>query len=274
MMDWLHIERGDAPVVIAVPHAGTFIPDDLAGLFRSEWLACKDADLYVDRLYGFARKLGVTIIKTDISRSVIDVNRDPSGASLYPGMATTDLCPITSFDGEPLYEREAPNQDEIDRRRANWFTPYHQAIETELTRLKTAHGAVVLYDAHSIRSQVPRLFDGNLPTFNIGTNGGTTCAIELQQAILDVCENSGEPTVVNGRFKGGWTTRHYGAPETGVHAIQMELAMRGYLDEPSSPNAENWPSPFNPARAEPIISTLELVIAASLDFATTPRHGA
>ena len=266
MTDWLDIERGEAPLIVAFPHVG----DDLAdveGDFRSPWLARRDADWWVDRLYGFARDLGATLIRTRISRSVIDLNRDPSGASLYPGQATTELCPTTTFDGEPLYAAAPPGEAEIARRRALWFDPYHAAIAAEIERLRAVHPRVVLYDAHSIRSHVPRLFDGALPLFNIGTNGGATCDPALESAVAAICADSGRSHVLNGRFKGGWTTRHYGRPERGVHAIQMELAMRGYVNEPSDPTPDNWPSPLDTARAAAITPILTDIMKACIAFA-------
>ncbi len=263
--DWLRIARGEAPLILCFPHGGTAIPEALAARFVSPWLARKDADWWIEALYGFGAELGATTIATDISRSVIDMNRDPSGASLYPGQATTELCPTTSFDGEPLYRGDPPGADEIERRKATWFAPYHAAIEAEIARLRAVHPAVVVYDCHSIRSHVPRLFDGELPQFNIGTNSGRSCARALADAVEAVCAASGFGHVRDGRFKGGWTTRHYGRPEAGVHAIQMELACRGYMTEPASPDESNWPSPLD---ADPaILPTLRQAIAAVLDFA-------
>lgn len=266
MTDWLEIARGDAPLVVAFPHTGT----DLAGLddqFRSPWLARRDADWWVEELYAFARDLGATTVRTRISRSVIDVNRDPSGASLYPGQATTELCPTVTFDGEPLYAGEGPDEAEIERRKATWFEPYHAALAAELARLRETHPRVVLYDAHSIRSHIPRLFDGELPHFNIGTNGGATCDPALDGAVEAVCAASGFSHVLNGRFRGGWTTRHYGQPEDGIHAIQMELAIRGYADEPAEPDESNWPTPYDPARAAPLAAVLNDILKACLAFA-------
>ncbi len=269
-MSWLEIERGDAPLVVAFPHTGTGIPADIEAKLISPWLARKDADWYVDQLYGFARDLGATTIRTAISRSVIDVNRDPSGASLYPGQATTELCPTTSFDGEPLYIAGAePDTAEINRRRAVWFTPYHVAIEDELARVKARHGKAVLYDAHSIRSVVPRLFEGELPHFNIGTNRGATCHPDLTAAVEQAC-GSDFSQVTNGRFVGGWTTRHYGRPEMGFHAVQMELACRGYLDEPADANEETWPVAYDPARAAKLRDRLEAILSACITFALSP----
>jgi formiminoglutamase len=265
MSDWLEIHRGDAPLVIAFPHTGTDIPADLEAAFVSPWLARKDADWWIDRLYGFAQGLGATTIRTRMSRSVIDCNRDPSGASLYPGQATTELCPTTSFDGEPLYAAATPDAAEIARRRTRYFEPYHAAIVAELARLRERHARVVLYDAHSIRSHIPRLFPGELPQFNIGTNGGATCDPALAAAVEAICAASGHGYVLNGRFKGGWTTRHYGRPADGIHAIQMELAMRGYMAEPQPVDPGNWPSPL---AAEPaILPILEQVVGACLAFA-------
>ena len=225
-MDWLRVHRGDAPLVIAFPHGGT----DLAGLdeqFVSPWHAQIDTDWWIADLYAFAADLGATLIATGISRSVIDMNRDPSGASLYPRQATTELCPTTTFDGEPLYRFGEPDEASITQRLNLYHRPYHDTLAAELDRLKAAHGRVVLYDAHSIRSHVPRLFGGELPQFNIGTNGGATAAPELETIVANICAASGHGHVVNGRFKGGWTTRHYGRPDDGIHAVQMELAQRG-----------------------------------------------
>ncbi|MGH6786309.1 MAG: N-formylglutamate deformylase [Novosphingobium sp.] len=264
MTGWLDIHRGEAPLVFAFPHGGS----ELGGVedrFVSPWLARRDGDWWIEELYPFVRELGATTIATKVSRSVVDVNRDPSGASLYPGMATTALCPVTTFDGDPLYRGFDPEEDEIDWRRRNFFDPYHAALAAELERLRARHDRVVLYDAHSIRSRIPRLFAGELPQFNLGTNAGLTCAPELEAALAQVCETSGHTWVANGRFKGGWTTRHYGAPAAGVHAVQMELAMRGYMDEPDAPDEANWPGPIHPAPA--IGPTLRTLILAALAFA-------
>jgi formiminoglutamase len=268
-MSWLEIHRGDAPLVVAFPHTGTELPPELADAFVSPWLARKDADWWVDRLYAFARDLGATTVRTRLSRSVIDCNRDPSGASLYPGQTTTGLCPTETFDGEPLYPGKTPDQAEIDRRRSAYFDPYHAALDAELYQLREAHPRVVLYDAHSIRSHVPRLFDGELPQFNIGTNGGQTCDPALAEALTAICAASGMSHVLDGRFRGGWTTRHYGRPADGIHAIQMELAMRGYLTEPERPGPENWPAPLDPDPA--ILPTLRRVLDACLAFARDPQ---
>jgi N-formylglutamate deformylase len=265
-MNWLEVHRGAAPLIVAFPHTGTDIPPGIA--FASPWLATKDADWWIDRLYDFAAGLGATTIRTRLSRSVIDVNRDPSGASLYPGMATTELCPTTTFDGEPL---QNPDAEEIARRRALYFDPYHAAIEDEIARLRASHNNVVLYDAHSIRSHVPRLFDGELPQFNIGTNGGTTCAPALARAVEAACAATPWSQVTDGRFKGGWTTRHYGRPEQGVHAIQMELACRGYVDEPAVFDEAHWPTPYTETRAAPMRAALTQVLHACLTFAGAPE---
>ena len=268
MTGWLDVARGDAPLIVSVPHAGT----ELAGLeaaFVSPWLARVDTDWWLGDLYAFAVDLGATVVRTAVSRSVIDVNRDPSGASLYPGQATTGLCPVTTFDGEPLYrDGHAPDDTEIARRRATYHAPYHAALAAEIARLRARHSAVVLYDAHSIRSRVPRLFAGELPVFNIGTNDGASCAPALTAAIEAVCDASGHSRVTNGRFKGGWITRHHGDPARGVHAVQMELAMRGYIDEPVTPTPADWPTPYRPERAEPLRAILERVLAAALAFAS------
>lgn len=266
--DWLHVEQGSAPLLLSVPHAGTNLRA-LQDRFVSPWLARKDADWHVPQLYGFARALGATMVWTDVSRSVIDVNRDPSGQSLYPGQATTDLCPTTTFDGETLYRADAALQpQDIEARRERYFDPYHAALNREVARLLDQHAHIVVYDCHSIRSSVPRLFDGILPQFNIGTNDGKTCAPELAQAVHSVCAASSFSVVLNGRFKGGFITRHFGQPERRVHAIQMELAMRGYLrEQPGKVSEANWPPPFEPTHAAPVRDVLRDVLEHCISFA-------
>ena len=267
-MLWLEGEPGEAPLGVSFPHTGTDIPPEIEARLASPWLARKDADWWIQQLYGFAADLGATTVRTAISRTVIDVNRDPSGASLYPGQATTELCPATTFDGEPLYQPEAgPGPVEIDQRRDRYFTPYHAALQAELDRLRALHGKVVLYEAHSIRSRIPRLFEGELPNFNLGTNGGASCDPALTSLVEAACDASPFSRVTNGRFKGGWTTRRYGQPGAGVHAIQMELACRGYMDEPDAPpTPQTWPAPYDPDRAAPMRAVLTDILKAALAF--------
>jgi formiminoglutamase len=271
MPDWLHIQRGEAQLIVSMPHTGTEIPPEIESHLVSPWLGRKDADWHIEKLYDFAVALDATIIRTSNSRTMIDCNRDPSGASLYPGQATTELCPTTTFDGEPLYRDGCgPDADEIARRRTRYFDHYHAAIASEITRLKSRHDKVVLFDAHSIRSRIPRLFEDDLPNFNIGTNGGKSCDQTLTRAVEAVCKSTPLSWVTNGRFKGGWTTRHYGKPQDGVHAIQLELACRGYMDEPRVVSAENWPTPYSERRAADMRAALKKILQACLTFASTP----
>jgi formiminoglutamase len=305
---WLELRRGEAPLILSLPHTGTEIPPRIEADLVSPRRARQDADWWVERLYAFAGELDATVIRTSISRTVIDVNRDPSGASLYPGQATTELCPTISFDGEPLYlPGRAPDAAEIARRKALYFAPYHAALEAEIARLRSDHPRVVLYDAHAIRSRIPRLFEGELPQLNLGTHGGASCDPALAKAVEALCTGSPFSHVVNGRFKGGWITRHYGAPDLGVHALQMELACRGYMNEPAGPlervafvrnqpgasqraqepkdrarfsvfadstkthralDAATWPTPFDPDRAAPLAAVLRAILNACLRFAS------
>ncbi len=174
---------------------------------------------------------------------MIDANRDPAGISLYPGQNTTTLCPLTDFDGGAIWTKgQEPSADEILARRAAFHTPYHHALQAEIDRVKARHGVAILFDCHSIRSQIPFLFPGTLPVFSIGTNDGTTCAALVQFSTADPCEkDEGFTSVVNGRFKGGWTTRHYGRPKEGTHAIQMELAQSTYLSTEAPPFSYDLP---------------------------------
>jgi N-formylglutamate deformylase len=269
---WLEITRGAAPLVVSMPHTGTEIPADIEPRLQSLWLARKDTDWWIERLYDFAPGLGATVIRTRVSRTAIDPNRDPAGVSLYPGQATTELCPTTTFDGEPLYRAgEAPGAEEIATRRAAWFEPYHRALRGEIARLHQQHRQVVLYDCHSIRSQVPRLFAGVLPNFNLGTHSGASCAPQLTARLEAVCAATAFSRVTNGRFKGGYTTRHYGRPADGVHAVQMELACRGYLREPGgSVKPADWPCEYDDAVAAPLRAVLQRLLRACVEFAAAP----
>jgi len=229
---WLEITEGSLPLVLSIPHSGTQIPEQLQPGLVSPFLARCDTDWWVERLYDFGANLGATIVRTTLSRTVIDVNRDPSGQSLYPGQATTGLCPVTTFDGTALYAPGAqPDAAAIARRIRDYFLPYHAALEAQLARLKARHDKIVLYDCHAIRSRVPRLFAGELPQFNLGTHSGSSCDPQLREAVAQVCASSGRSHVVDGRFKGGYITRHYGRPREGVHALQIEIARDLYMDE-------------------------------------------
>jgi formiminoglutamase len=266
--DWLEVVQGRAPLVVSIPHAGTEIPEEYAAGLRSLWLALRDADWWLPQLYGFAEDMGASLVRTHISRTVIDVNRDPSGASLYPGQAVTGLCPTETFDGEALYiAGREPGEAEIAARRAAYFEPYHAALGREIARLRRLHARVVVYDCHSIRSVIPRLFEGVLPNFNIGTNDGKACDPALTARIAEVCSGATEFShVVNGRFKGGWITRHHGNPAKGVHAVQMELACRGYMAEPDVVDATNWPSEYDAKYAAPIQGILQQVLTAAIEW--------
>lgn len=256
ILDWLHVDRADAPLILAFPHGGTAFPDPFDHGLVSRDLAMKDTDWHIRQLYeGLA---DATTVATDVSRTIIDCNRDPDGHSLYPGQATTGLCPTTTFDGEPLYLADATI--DVAARRAAYFDPYHDALAGEIGRLRRLHERVVVFDCHSIRSVVPRLFDGELPAFNVGTDGGATCAADLEVAVIAACADSGRSHVSNGRFRGGWTTRHYGRPETGVHAIQLEIAQRAYLDEAA-------PDVWRDDLADRLRPTLARILQACLDFA-------
>ena len=228
------VKPGASPVVLAQPHGGTDIPDPIQARLNQHGHARADTDWHISRLYA-GLLTDVTIVSTPLHRYVIDANRDPTDQSLYPGQNTTGLCPTTTFDGTEIYlAGQSPSVDEISERQRLYHQPYHDALQQQLARVHQVHGYVILYDCHSIRSLVPYLFDGKLPDFNIGTNSGSSCDQVIESAVQTVCTAATEyRTVTNGRFKGGWTTRHYGNPERGFHAIQMELAQCNYMLEQS-----------------------------------------
>ncbi|WP_420004723.1 N-formylglutamate deformylase [Arenibacterium sp. LLYu02] len=226
----IEVTQGSSPLILGLPHTGTEVPAEVAKDLNEVGLGLADTDWHIHNLYAGLVE-GVTTVRTPIHRYVIDVNRDPEGVSLYPGQNTTTLVPLTDFDGNPIWSTE-PDATEIARRRDTYHAPYHAALEAEMARVAAIHGFAILYDCHSIRGDIPFLFEGRLPDFNVGTNLGTTCAPSIEALVVARCQEAeGYTSVLNGRFKGGWTTRHYGRPAEGWHAIQMELAQATYCDE-------------------------------------------
>lgn len=265
--DWLVIERRQAPLVLSVPHAGIEIPASIEAALVDPWLARKDTDWWLGSLYDFAEALDVTLVRTRLSRTVVDVNRDPDGTPLYPGLGGTELCPTTTFDREPLYaDDRAPAPAEVATRRSAYHAPYHAALAAELERLRRAHGHVVLWDAHSIRSRVPALFDGTLPHLNLGTYAGRSCAPALRETLAKLCSASAFTHVVDGRFKGGYITRRYGMPPAHVHAVQFEIALRAYVAEPERIAPDTFPPRYDAALAAPLRALLERLLRACLEF--------
>jgi N-formylglutamate amidohydrolase len=251
--------RGDSPLIIDVPHAGTHLPDAIAFRLTENARRVPDTDWHVDKLYAFARAADATMLVATHSRYVVDLNRDPSGAALYPNADNTELCPTRTFANDAIYpEGEEPSGDEIAARRSVFFDPYHASLAGEIERVRARHGYAILLDAHSIASEVPRFFAGRLPDLNLGTGHGATCAAQAQALATDVLAHAKPFThVVNGRFTGGYVTRHYGRPGNDIHALQLEMAQRAYMDEAA-------PFRYDPARAAPLIGVLErLVIALS-----------
>ncbi len=228
----IEVVHGSGPIVLGLPHTGTEVPDEIYQRLNERGRALVDTDWNIHRLYDGLLD-NVTTVRTPVHRYVIDVNRGADDASLYPGQNTTGLCPVTDFNGQPVYrDGQEPDAAEIENRRQSYHRPYHQKLSTEISRVRASHGAAVLYDCHSIRSLIPYLFAGELPDFNIGTNSSTSCAAVVEKTVHEICDAAtGYDTILNGRFKGGWTTRHYGQPASGIHAIQMELAQSTYMKE-------------------------------------------
>jgi N-formylglutamate deformylase len=227
------LRQGKAPLVISMPHPGTFLPEDIAGRMTDAALALPDTDWHLPKLYDFVNDLDASLIVATHSRYVIDLNRPPDDVNLYPGQDTTGLCPLDTFAREPIYQPgRAPDAGETQRRIEHYWMPYHSALESELLRLRQRHAKLVLWDAHSIRSVVPRLFQGRLPDLSLGTAGGASCDETLARPLLQTAQShGGYSAVLNGRFKGGYITRHYGRPGEGLHAVQLELAQLTYMQE-------------------------------------------
>ncbi len=252
---------GSTPLLVSIPHVGTHVPDALARRMSEAARALPDTDWHLDRLYDFAPGLGAGVLLATHSRYVVDLNRPPDGSPLYPGAENTGVCPTALFDGAPVYrEGEAPEPAEVEARIDRYWRPYHDKLAAELARLKRAFGVAALFEAHSIRSAVPRLFEGRLPDLNLGTGGGRCADAGLARHLLAVCEEApGYTRVLDGRFTGGHITRHYGRPGEGVHAVQLELAQITYMDE-------DPPFAFDKGRAGALRPTLRRLLETFRDW--------
>ena len=257
----LTLQRGSTPLLISLPHVGTGIPEALKPLLIERALQVEDTDWHLEPLYTFARELGAGMLVPHHSRYVVDLNRPPENTPMYAGTNNTELCPTRFFTGEPLYRAPfADEADEIARRRETWWHPYHEALDAELARLKREHGHAVLWDGHSIKSELPWLFEGRLPDLNLGTAGGTSCAASLRRALTRVLDDQDAFShVTDGRFKGGHITRHYGRPWQGIHAVQLEMCWSCYM-------AEQPPYVIDPARAARLQPVLRALLQAVLDW--------
>ena len=253
--------QGTQPLLISMPHVGTYVPPLLAERFTPEARQVHDTDWHLERLYDFAIGLGASLLIATHSRYVVDLNRPPDNENLYPGQDTTGLCPVDTFDKTPLYAAgDVPDEAEISARRDAVWQPYHQQLQTELARLKAVHGSVALWDAHSIRSVVPRFFEGKLPDLNLGTANGASCDPSLAQTLLTIGQSApGFQAVLNGRFKGGYITRQYGRPEDGVHAVQLEMTQCSYMQEA-------MPFDYRPEQAAQVQPVLGAMLEAALGF--------
>ena len=253
------LQQGRVPLLVSMPHIGTHIPSDLQSGFVHQALQVEDTDWHLDQLYNFLDDIGASVLVPGTSRYVIDLNRPPDDAPMYPGAANTELCPTRFFNGTPLYHEGAePTATERQRRRATYWQPYHDALITELARLKAAHGYALLWDAHSIRSQIPWLFEGRLPDLSIGTASGTSADAAITDAVMQACARHPHiSSVVNGRFKGGFITRHYGQPAQNIHAIQLEMCQSLYMQEVA-------PFAYDPTKAAQIQPVLRDMVASAI----------
>ena len=255
------LHRGDTPLLISLPHVGTQIPADQRARYTERALEVEDTDWYLDRLYGFARGLGASLIVPVYNRYLIDLNRPRENAPMYPGANNTELCPTRHFTSDPIYRPgQAPDAAEVRRRIDLYWQPYHDALQAELLRLKARHGHAVLFDGHSIKSRLPWLFDGELPHLNLGTADGSSCAPALRDAVASLLGADGRyDLVVDGRFKGGHITRTYGRPAEAVHALQLEMCWRCYMDEEP-------PGAWNDARAADVTPLLRQLVTTLRDW--------
>ena len=253
--------RGTAPLLVSLPHVGTHIPAMLQPQYVPRALQVEDTDWHLDQLYAFVRALGASLIVPRCSRFVIDLNRPPENTPMYAGSNNTELCPTRFFSGDPIYrEGQAPDAAAIDQRRQTWWQPYHDALHAEMARIQAQHGHAVLLDGHSIRSQLPWLFEGKLPDLNLGTANGASCAPALREALQQVLQSQQDFTqVVDGRFKGGYITRSFGRPATGWHAVQLEMCWSTYMQE-------NPPYRVDPARSGKLAPVLRSLVTTLLGW--------
>jgi N-formylglutamate deformylase len=261
------LHRGSAPLVVSLPHVGTHIPDSMKSDYVPRALAAEDTDWHLQTLYAFAIAFGASVIAATHSRYVIDLNRPPDDAPMYPGASNTELCPTKFFTGDPLYrEARTPDTQEIERRRVRYWWPYHLALRNELDRIRAKHGHAVHWDGHSIRSQIPWLFEGTLPDLNLGTANGASCSLSLRETLIVTMQSQREFThVADGRFKGGYTTRHYGRPTEGVHTVQMEMCQSTYMNEAP-------PFSYDETRAERAQFVLRSMLEAALRWSTSRKN--
>ena len=231
MIDVFSFSEGESPLLISVPHDGIHLPRDMRARMSPAAVALPDTDWHVAELYSFARELGASMLVANYSRYVVDLNRPATDEALYAGQVATGLCPMQTFAGEAIYASTPVDAAELSARVECYWRPYHDKLSATLAQIRERHGFALLWDAHSIASVVPRLFEGELPELNLGTNGGRSCAPRIARRVVDVAAASDYSHVVNGRFQGGYITRHYGDPESNVHAMQLELAQRVYLNE-------------------------------------------
>ncbi len=253
---------GTTPLLISVPHAGTYVTDAIARRLTPEAAAMPDTDWHVEKLYSFVGEIGAGLLVANHSRYAIDLNRDPTGTPLYPGADNTELVPLGTFARQPVYrDGQAPDAAEVSERVETFWKPYHAALATELSAIRARHGIAVLWDGHSIWSVVPRFFEGRLPDLNLGSASGTSADADLTSCARAALDGPGMSLVVDGRFKGGYITRRYGKPADGVHALQLEKAMVAYMEEAP-------PYRWDAARAAPMVARLRRTMGAVLAWAT------
>lgn len=249
-----------------MPHVGTDLPEDIACNMTPQALQMADVDWHLTLLYDMSHTYGASVVSANYMRYVIDLNRSPEDTSLYPGQDTTGLCPIDTFNKQPIYkEGKEPDQTEIQRRIEEFWRPYHHKLESELKRIYAIHGIALLWDAHSIASHVPRFFDGKLPDLNFGTADLQSCDASLQEAIAYSLRKSVHSQqyshVFNGRFKGGYITRHYGVPTLNIHAVQLEISQCIYMEEKS-------PYMYHPNHAKSLKSLLSELLKTCIIWTT------
>ncbi len=261
MSEVFDFRKGSIPLLVSVPHDGRLLAPGQEERMTEAALALPDTDWHVRKLYSFAADLGASIIAANYSRYVVDLNRPASDEPLYENQLAIGICPRMTFAEQDIYlHGDSPDDKEKQKRIERYWKPYHEKISATLDDLRKRFGYALLWDAHSIASRVPSLFDGVLPDLNIGTDNGQSCAPPMRDAVASVAESSPYSSVIDGRFRGGYITRNYGKPEKGIHAVQLELAQCNYMDEKNLG--------YDAGRAVRLVETITSMLQAFMDAAT------
>lgn len=226
-------------MVVEVPHAGLGLDgESLATLIAPARSIARDADLYVDRLVELVPDTGAVSLISKMSRYYLDLNRDQDehdGVAVQGSRgrdAPHGLVWHRTTEGERALSGAIP-REELERRIRRVYRPYHDQLKRLLLDRVSVFGHVVLLCAHSMPSNGRSVNGAEEPRADIvpGTRGQTTASRKLIQAVERVTQASGLGFRHDDPYRGGFSTVHYGVPRSSMHAIQIEVARRLYMNE-------------------------------------------